>query len=222
MVISANLPTDIAVDTALALPVFGGKIERDAPSKAAKSMITAGTLTLNVNTEQTLFLTDGGDNQNPTVDSHVIVTYKDTGDRFKDADTMRFINVPLSETESALNLFTSSFNKEKMELGDLVATEDSFVAKNGFTGEEFTDLSADVLAELAKTDDALRSAKNSFMNFDPISKEYMESKPFFRGSRPLHQRLTSFPPSRIPPLNIPVTAFILSPLLQISPWSQSV
>ena len=193
LVISATIPGDLDVDTAIAMPVFRGKIEKDASIKAKKSSIASGALSLNIDTEETLFLSEG-EGHNVKVDSHVLVTYKDTGDRFADAETMQFINVPLSDTENALNLFTSAYKDKTMELGDLTSENGQLIAAKSFTEEEFTDLSTEVLEELAKTDDALRSARNNFMNYDPETKEYMESLPYFQWNSVISPAINQFSP----------------------------
>lgn len=96
--------------------------------------------------------------------AYVIVSMKASGDRVAEAASFRFIG--LSTGAGPMILFPAKVAKGDMSLGKITPKGDSAVAALKADDKSF-DLSAQTIANMASTSNALKTVKNVWMNADP-------------------------------------------------------
>ena len=170
LAVSGTLKIGSEEQKVLALPVVEGGIFAQSSNDISSATPEAGAFVLPINTGASL--TEDGKKI-----THVIMTVEENEDPLAEAESIKFINVPAGNGESAIDLQTNLLKKD-MELGEIVEKDGELLSQNSLSEDDF-DLSLKALQELATTDDTLRKIKNDYINSDLDEGTYIRYGPKF-------------------------------------------
>lgn len=174
LAISAQLPATADASVALLLNVSGPTVSSFAEAKSAPISPT-GTLAISLDAKEVAALTEG--EGEGVANGIVIMTVKESDDKFAAGASMKFIEVPAVGDSDLVKLPTDLITEtSEVALGELSDSDGSFVA-SAVSGADLIKTDAKVLAELASTDNGLKLVRNRYMNGDLGAEKYLEINP---------------------------------------------
>ena len=214
------------IDTVLALPVGqGGSLSTFADAKSSE-ITSTGTLAIDLGAStklnNSLLLRDwkltadsanngsnGQSNCETSKDSNsdcsegnelegaLIMVLKDGTDRYAVGESMKYIAMPATADDSALNLPLGDLASESLDLGKISQGSDGLLTATTKADVTTFKLESATIESLAATDEPLRRARNLYMNTDPKSGLYVNNSPVFMFRGRLQAALSSQNPEVI-------------------------
>jgi hypothetical protein len=150
----------------VALPLKSGAVDPQQLRSPPTAAITSGKLTLELDAPGAGL---GLDEQPQEDVSQVIAVYTapPSGKRMDLVDTIKFVEMPVAGADSLVGLPTSALKAASIDLGTIADdAAGKTVASTAATDQIFDATPAELLSR-AKSDDTMKSVKNTYVNTDP-------------------------------------------------------